>query len=455
MHLLEMGGLKLLSPDIRRDASQITSMYLDGYWSFGPPVPGFDLAYFSRGGINEWAVAAQGPDLTVHAVFSDANTQGRVYSPFGGLVHESFEGASAFPYPKRFGGYLQVPVPAASPHVLLDAGYRLYSPEWGRFLGPDPVGLEVADRRTYNRFIHGWGNPAVYFDPDGLDPVCSPYIGCSVENPGLGKNSADFKGAPYVGYGNFSRPKPEKIGIHPNEYNAIYVGSSPTKKYRKIVRRDLPGFTEKFANWISEGPRESDTLYIYQTNIGISGAVDTIGNAVDWERDSIDLLAFAGHGFDSPHAEFDSNHTHFEDGSLNPDSVYGHLTSEGGTRMIGFEGISSLRRLKPLFSENAILVLSTCMTASSKKGHILLSSIAKKLGVIVVGSVAKSCGSYKLHGKIVACYPDGSCYPNEPMNANHDFPPIMNCIYDKNTVPPQILNNDKSLLEIQKKYDIW
>ena len=91
----------------------------------------------------------------------------RLYAPFGETEEQS---QPRYSYPRGFAGYLQHRLGRDAPEVL-DAGYRLYAPAHGRFLGPDPVPIDTEDPRTADRFTYSFNDPIRYTDPDGRLPI--------------------------------------------------------------------------------------------------------------------------------------------------------------------------------------------------------------------------------------------------------------------------------------------
>jgi RHS repeat-associated protein len=53
---------------------------------------------------------------------------------------------------------------------LIDMKARFYNPRLGRFITPDSVIGNAADRRAYNAFAYAWNNPVAMVDPHGHDP---------------------------------------------------------------------------------------------------------------------------------------------------------------------------------------------------------------------------------------------------------------------------------------------
>jgi hypothetical protein len=54
-------------------------------------------------------------------------------------------------------------------------GVRVYDPELGRFLQPDPLVADPADPQAFNRYPYGRNNPLSWLDPSGLYPETGLY----------------------------------------------------------------------------------------------------------------------------------------------------------------------------------------------------------------------------------------------------------------------------------------
>ena len=55
---------------------------------------------------------------------------------------------------------------------LYALGPRLYDPEVGRFLQPDPLVADPGDPQALNRYSYAYNNPLSWIDPSGLQPSC-------------------------------------------------------------------------------------------------------------------------------------------------------------------------------------------------------------------------------------------------------------------------------------------
>ena len=140
---------------------------------FLPPLPGFQLVRDTSG--RRWELALLRPDQSPVAV-TDAQGEvltSRLYSPFGQADEES---QPRYSYPRYFAGYQPYTVSRNAPTQILDAGHRLYAPEYGRFLGPDPVQLDPTDARTADRFAYAFNDPVRFVDPDGRFPSAATAV---------------------------------------------------------------------------------------------------------------------------------------------------------------------------------------------------------------------------------------------------------------------------------------
>ncbi len=96
------------------------------------------------------------------------NTSGNLtyraeFDPYGKLLYEW--SATPNQNTKKFTGYER---DAGS--GLDYAQARMYGSEWGRFMSPDPIGLEGASKNSplsYNRYSYVNGNPVNHIDPSG------------------------------------------------------------------------------------------------------------------------------------------------------------------------------------------------------------------------------------------------------------------------------------------------
>jgi hypothetical protein len=62
----------------------------------------------------------------------------------------------------------------------------------GRFLSPDPAGMQAADLefpQSLNRYAYVWNNPLSFTDPSGLDCAYLNGAGTGLEKGGLDQSS--------------------------------------------------------------------------------------------------------------------------------------------------------------------------------------------------------------------------------------------------------------------------
>jgi len=104
-------------------------------------------------------------------------------------------------------------------------GARVYDPETGRFLQPDPLVANPADPQSFNRYSYALNNPLRWIDPSGLWPEEGPTGGGgggggggSVPyDPFPGPSSGDFWDywtPHYAGGGGAPRPAAESEAMH-------------------------------------------------------------------------------------------------------------------------------------------------------------------------------------------------------------------------------------------------
>ncbi|MDP7692918.1 MAG: RHS repeat-associated core domain-containing protein, partial [Vicinamibacterales bacterium] len=72
---------------------------------------------------------------------------------------------------------------------LYALGPRLYDPEVGRFLSPDPLVASPTNPQAFNRYSYALNNPVTLSDPSGLAPI---YPG--MEDPRGNSSSVDYYG---------------------------------------------------------------------------------------------------------------------------------------------------------------------------------------------------------------------------------------------------------------------
>ncbi len=147
---------------------------------FLPRLPGFQLVW-RRHFAPSWEVSLLRPDASPVAVLDEQQSArtSSLYAPFGQADADT---APNYFYPRGFAGYLSFDL-QRSPTPVLDAGHRLYVPEWGRFLAPDPVATNPADPRTADPFGYAYNDPIRRTDPDGRFPmwVAGTVIGVAVD----------------------------------------------------------------------------------------------------------------------------------------------------------------------------------------------------------------------------------------------------------------------------------
>jgi hypothetical protein len=66
---------------------------------------------------------------------------------------------------------------------MYDTPNRFYAPSPGRWHSPDPLGGDITNPQSWNRYAYALDNPCSLTDPLGLDPTCSFNI--AINNSGL------------------------------------------------------------------------------------------------------------------------------------------------------------------------------------------------------------------------------------------------------------------------------
>jgi RHS repeat-associated protein len=121
-----------------------------------------------------------------------AITQTCTNLPFGDALNCTASGIT----PLNFTGYMR------DAETQLDfADARYYTSQFGRFMSPDPLGGNVADPQSLNRYAYVTNDPLSLVDPSGLDP-CPPWLplcySASGGNVGKGGGTGAF-GGPFGG----------------------------------------------------------------------------------------------------------------------------------------------------------------------------------------------------------------------------------------------------------------
>jgi RHS repeat-associated protein len=82
------------------------------------------------------------------------------------------------------GGYIYAGMPQYDPNVEVSYGkYRFYSPNLGRWHSPDPVGGDITNPQSLNRYAYVMNNPTTLTDPLGLGqcPPGTVWVSCNPE----------------------------------------------------------------------------------------------------------------------------------------------------------------------------------------------------------------------------------------------------------------------------------
>jgi RHS repeat-associated protein len=102
------------------------------------------------------------------------------YDPFGRRFdHNVSPLVDAAPLSSTTVGFAEL---EEDPEVdLINMNARLYDPNTGRFISPDPLVGELLDAQTFNRYSYARNNPVTLADPTGLDPYIQISSGSASE----------------------------------------------------------------------------------------------------------------------------------------------------------------------------------------------------------------------------------------------------------------------------------
>jgi RHS repeat-associated protein len=206
------------------------------------PLPGGAGAGYNSSGLNiymhkDWLGSLRMislPNRTVQPIMN--------YAPFG----EGYGATSPMDVEFTDGGYsFTVLEPENGGGSLQDFMFRRYNPTQGRWISPDPAGLNAAhpgNPQTWNRYAYVANQPTEFTDPLGLDliccggggggwgdgycppedatcdPGCDPVFGCGGCDPefGCGGSPGGPSGPPVRGGGGNGNPAPRRGGVWPN-----------------------------------------------------------------------------------------------------------------------------------------------------------------------------------------------------------------------------------------------
>ncbi|WP_344807886.1 RHS repeat-associated core domain-containing protein, partial [Allohahella marinimesophila] len=88
---------------------------------------------------------------------------------------------------------------------LVHMGARFYDPTSGRFISPDPVGIDPSSPQSVNRYVYVNNNPYKYVDPDGR------YLETAWDLMNIGWGVAAF--AKNVAVGNYAGAALDAVGL--------------------------------------------------------------------------------------------------------------------------------------------------------------------------------------------------------------------------------------------------
>jgi RHS repeat-associated protein len=170
----------------------VTPTLLASPCNVAPPGPASDLGTH---GLPALFYATDHLGSTILTFDSDGVQRNRfVFMPFG----DPGAWQQGLPLRHRFAGE---EIAAETGFYVL--GQRLYDPEIGRFLQPDPLVFDPPDPQSFNRYTYALDNPLSWVDPTGLAPVgltdCGDGYLCSPpteSDPGMGPWEDDSWGWP-------------------------------------------------------------------------------------------------------------------------------------------------------------------------------------------------------------------------------------------------------------------
>ena len=106
---------------------------------------------------------------------------------------------------------------------------RIYDPQTGRFLSPDPVVSDPNDLQSYNRYSYVHNRPLTYVDPSGYEPV---------------KNRAGTIGT----FVNVMNTSPSRVGTHTGDRaSATLLSFAKTEGFKPVT---TPYFNEKPGRYV-------------------------------------------------------------------------------------------------------------------------------------------------------------------------------------------------------------
>lgn len=156
------------------------------------PLPGGEV--FSPGPDTFWHMDWLGTVRLASSAPNRTITFDRAFAPFG-ETYNTVTGGTSNP---EFAGLTQDTISGE-----YDTDAREYHPTQGRWISPDPLGMQAGDPsnpQSWNLYAYVINNPLVASDPDGLDCVYLNDTGTGVEAGGIDQNSDVNECASHHGY---------------------------------------------------------------------------------------------------------------------------------------------------------------------------------------------------------------------------------------------------------------
>ena len=162
---------------------------------------------------------------------------------------------------------------------LVNMNARIYDPQLGRFLSPDPLVSAVDDMQDFNRYSYAWNNPLAVTDPNGEREYEEPGDGSrpgaishgydrDFRNDWAATFARDNEGLTASERNNFSQ------GVQGESTDSVKLALGPGAGGYGSSRPnmpDLPGYEttgQRLARWLSE-------------NLSPSGAIRGFGIAME------------------------------------------------------------------------------------------------------------------------------------------------------------------------------
>jgi RHS repeat-associated protein len=150
------------------------------------PLAGGAEAVYTPGGLAwyrhpDWLGSSRLASTPSRTVYYDG-----AYAPYGESYAESGTADHSFTGQNQN-------IASSGAYPLYDFMAREYNPTWGRWISPDPMGGDVTNAQSLNRYAYVDNNPASLTDPLGLDPGGDPG-GMECADPQYAESNAQCQG---------------------------------------------------------------------------------------------------------------------------------------------------------------------------------------------------------------------------------------------------------------------